>query len=212
MGAGRTEIMQAVFGITKPTSGELYYKGRKVSIKKPSDAVTQKIGMVTEDRLRSGSIYSMSVMKNTTIVSIKKIANKLHLFTRRKEKNFFLKAANDLEVKYSSPDELIGQLSGGNQQKVIFARWLSTKPEVLILDEPTRGIDVGSKAEIYRLIETLASQGMAILLVSSEMLELLALSDRINVVRNGEIVYECTHEEANQETLISYAFGVQEKV
>jgi ABC-type sugar transport system ATPase subunit len=212
MGAGRTEMMQAIFGITKPTSGELYYKGRKVTIKKPSDAVAHKIGMVTEDRLRSGSIYSMSVMKNTTIVSIKKIANKLHLFTRRKEKSFFLKAAKDLEVKYSSHDELIGQLSGGNQQKVIFARWLSTKPEVLILDEPTRGIDVGSKAEIYRLIETLASQGMAILLVSSEMLELLALSDRINVVRNGEIVYECTHEEANQETLISYAFGVQEKV
>lgn len=210
MGSGRTEIMQALFGITKPTSGEVLYNGKKVDIKKPGDAVKLKIGMVTEDRLRTGSIYTMSVMKNTTIVKIKDIVNKLHLFSRNNEKNFFSKVANDLDVKYSSSDDLIGQLSGGNQQKVIFARWLATKPEVLILDEPTRGIDVGSKAEIYRLIATLASQGMAILLVSSEMLELLALSDRINVIRNGEIVYDCTHEEANQETLISYAFGVQE--
>lgn len=210
MGSGRTEIMQALFGITKPTSGEVLYYGKKAEIKKPGDAVKLKIGMVTEDRLRTGSIYTMSVMKNTTIVKIKDIANKLHLFSRMNEKNFFSKVAGDLDVKYSTPDDLIGQLSGGNQQKVIFARWLATKPEVLILDEPTRGIDVGSKAEIYRLIASLASQGMAILLVSSEMLELLALSDRINVIRKGEIVYECSHEEANQETLISYAFGVQE--
>ena len=112
-------------------------------------------------------------------------------------------------MKYSSSNELIGQLSGGNQQKVIFARWLSTQPEVLILDEPTRGIDVGSKAEIYRLISKLAQQGMAILLVSSEMPELLALSDRIHVVREGRIVYSCNHQDATQEKLISYAFGVQ---
>ena len=209
MGAGRTEIMEAIFGITRPGSGEILFKGNKIENKNPADAVANKIGMVTEDRLRTGSIYTLSVMQNTTIGAMKELANKLSLYSHKKEQDFFEKSATDFEVKYSSSNELIGQLSGGNQQKVIFARWLSTQPEVLILDEPTRGIDVGSKAEIYRLISKLAQQGMAILLVSSEMPELLALSDRIHVVREGRIVYSCDHQDATQEELISYAFGVQ---
>jgi len=208
MGAGRTEIMEALFGIRRPTSGEVILNGKRIHIKNPQDAVENGIGMVTEDRLRTGGIYTLSVMQNTSIVALKKLAGKLHFYSHAGEQRFFNNVANDFDVKYSSENELIGQLSGGNQQKVIFARWLSTQPQVLILDEPTRGIDVGSKAEIYKLISRLAEAGMAILLVSSEMPELLALSDRINVVRQGQIVYSCGHQEATQEILISHAFGV----
>lgn len=211
MGAGRTEIMEAVFGMNPADSGEIYYKGEKIENKTPAQAVKHKIGMVTEDRLRTGAIATLSVMKNETLVALNSLANTVQMYSHKTEKEFFERSANEFDVKYSSPNELIGQLSGGNQQKVIFARWLSTKPEVLILDEPTRGIDVGSKNEIYRLISKLAEQGMAILLVSSEMPELLALSDRIHVVREGQIVLSCTQKEATQVKLISYAFGVQEK-
>lgn len=209
MGAGRTEIAEAVFGLSKLDSGEILYKGNKIMNKSPAQAVENKIGMVTEDRLRTGSIATMSVMKNATLVAMKNLDNKAGFFSHKKEKLFFKKAATEFDVKFSSPNELIGQLSGGNQQKVIFARWLSTKPEVLILDEPTRGIDIGSKNEIYGLISKLAEEGMAILLISSEMPELLALSDRIHVVREGQIVHRCDRKEATQEELISYAFGIQ---
>ncbi len=138
------------------------------------------------------------------------MVRELYLY-HKKEEDFFRKSATEFEVKFDSPSDLIGQLSGGNQQKVIFARWLSTHPEILILDEPTRGIDIGSKNEIYRLISMLAEKGMAILLVSSELPELLALSDNIHVVREGKIVYSCERKDATQEKLISYAFGIANK-
>jgi ABC-type sugar transport system ATPase subunit len=212
MGAGRTEIMQAIFGTTRLDSGEVLYQGKAINIKAPGDAVKAGIGMVTEDRLRTGSIYTLSVMQNGTLVPLKKIANKFHLFSNRKERFFFTREAEQFNIKYASTDDKIGQLSGGNQQKVIFARWLSDGPELLILDEPTRGIDVGSKTEIYRLISKLAAQGLAILLVSSEMPELLALSDRIMVVREGHIVFETAGKNTTQEELISHAFGVVDSV
>lgn len=208
MGAGRTEIMEAVFGITQPDSGEILYLGNKIENKNPAEAVANGIGMVTEDRLRTGAIPTLSVMQNMTIVAMKKLDNRLGLYSHRKEQEFFDKNAEEFDVKYGAKTDLIGSLSGGNQQKVIFARWLSTKPKVLILDEPTRGIDVGSKQEIYRLVTRLAEDGMAILLISSEMPELLSLSDRIHVVREGRIVFTCDRGEATQEKLISHAFGV----
>lgn len=211
MGAGRTEIMEAVFGITQPDSGEILYKGAKIENKNPAQAVKHKMGMVTEDRLRTGAIGTLSIKGNTTIVEMKKLANRFGLYSHKKEEDFFRKSATEFEVKFDSPSDLIGQLSGGNQQKVIFARWLSTHPEILILDEPTRGIDIGSKNEIYRLISMLAEKGMAILLVSSELPELLALSDNIHVVREGKIVYSCERKDATQEKLISYAFGIANK-
>lgn len=211
MGAGRTEIMESLFGIRKFTSGQVFLDGREIHINSPKDAVKFGFGMVTEDRLNSGAIYSLSVLQNTTIVEMAKIANRLGIYSHKKEKVFFDEAAKAFEVKYSSADEGIGQLSGGNQQKVIFARWLATKPRILILDEPTRGIDVGSKGEIYKLIAKLAEQGIAILFISSELPELLALSDKIHVIRDGRMVYTCGHEEATQETLIAHAFGVAEK-
>ena len=183
MGAGRTEIMQAIFGTIRPDSGEVLYLGKPAVIRTPEDAVKIGMGMVTEDRLRTGSIYTMSVMQNGTLVTLRKLANKFRFFSRTKERNFFIKETEQFNIKYASMDDKIGQLSGGNQQKVIFARWLSDEPKILILDEPTRGIDVGSKIEIYKLIDSLAAQGLAILLISSEMPELLILSNRILVVR-----------------------------
>ena len=206
MGAGRSEILRAVFGIDKKTDGVILIRGREVKINSPKDAVQNGLGMVTEDRLRLGIIRALSVMANTTIASFDKICFKTGFFSKRREAKVFTGTANKLAVKYGSPDLLINQLSGGNQQKVVIGRWLLNKPEVLFLDEPTRGIDVGSKNEIYKLIDTLASQGMAIVLVSSELPELFSLCDRIAVVAQGKMVFECPREEATQELLMSHAF------
>jgi ABC-type sugar transport system ATPase subunit len=206
MGAGRSEILRAVYGVDKRTDGQIFIKGKSVKINTPKDAVRNGIGMVTEDRLRLGVIYAFSVMHNTTIAYFNKICSRFGFFRKRREIEIFMATANNLSVKYDSPNSLIGQLSGGNQQKVVIGRWLLTKPQVLFLDEPTRGIDVGSKGEIYKLIDTLAARGMAIVLVSSELPELLSLCDRIAVVAQGKIVFECPRKEATQELLMSHAF------
>lgn len=209
VGAGRTEIMRAIFGIDKYTSGTVMLNGKEIHITDPKDAIRHGLGMVTEDRFHTGSIYSLSVMANMTISHFKKICNKLGLFTPTNELKAFNSIADKVSIKYSSPKELMSKLSGGNQQKVIISRWLLTNPKVLILDEPTRGIDVGSKAEIHRLISTLAQQGMAIIMISSELPEILGMCDRIEIVKDGRIVHECMREDATQEVLIQYAFGTQ---
>ena len=211
MGAGRSEILRAIFGVDKRTSGEILINGKKVTINCPSDAVACGMGMVTEDRLRQGAIYTMSVMQNATIAVFHKLCNRIGYNSPKKELKLFKEKANDLSVKYDSPNSRIGVLSGGNQQKVIIERWLLTNPSVLLLDEPTRGIDVGSKAEIYKLINRMSKEGRAVLMVSSEMPELLSLCDRIMVVREGRIVYETARENATQETLMNYAFGLYER-
>lgn len=208
MGAGRTEIMRAVYGLDKAASGEIMVDGKKVQIHSPKAAVELGIGMVTEDRLRSGGIFTMSVMANATLPSLKKLTGRTQTFSLKKEKELFRQEASKVDIKYTSEDELIGNLSGGNQQKTIFARWLMTGPRILILDEPTRGIDVGTKSEIYSLIDKLAKQGMAILLVSSEMPELFAVCDRIMVVRQGRIVLEGESSTLSQEILMKHAFGI----
>jgi ABC-type sugar transport system ATPase subunit len=206
MGAGRSEILRAVFGIDKKTSGQVLINGKEVNIRRPKDAVKNGIGMVTEDRLRLGVIRALSVMANTTIASFDQICHKTGFFSKKREAKVFTSQANKLSVKYDSPDTLIHQLSGGNQQKIVIGRWLLNKPQVLFLDEPTRGIDVGSKNEIYKLIDILAAQGMAIVLVSSELPELFSLCDRIAVVAQGKLVFECPRKEASQELLMSHAF------
>lgn len=211
VGSGRTEIMRAVFGIDPHTSGQILLNGREVSINSPKDAVSCGLGMVTEDRLRMGAIHRLSVLANTTIASFDRICNRAGFFRPARERQEFLSVAGKVAVKYASPKEPISQLSGGNQQKVIISRWLLTNPKVLILDEPTRGIDVGSKSEIHRLISMLAQNGMAIVMISSEMPEILGMSDRIMVVREGRIVFECPRKDATQEELISHAFGTTDK-
>jgi ABC-type sugar transport system ATPase subunit len=208
MGAGRTEIMRAIFGIDKYTSGEIYINKKKVVIKSPGEAIKLGMGMLTEDRLRLGAIYTMSIIANTTLASFKRICNKFGFFRQTDEIRLFSEESDSLSIKYSSPYDPIGQLSGGNQQKVLVGRWLLTKPQILILDEPTRGIDIGAKMEIYSLINDLTQKGIAVILVSSELPEILAMSDRIIVIRNGNIVFECSGKEADQVTLVTHAFGL----
>jgi ABC-type sugar transport system ATPase subunit len=207
MGAGRTEIMRAIFGIDRYSSGSIYIDGKEVKIKSPEESIRLGMGMLTEDRLRLGAIYTMSIIANTTIASFRRICGKIGFFRQAKEISVFKEESNTLSIKYSSPFDLIGQLSGGNQQKVLVGRWLLTRPKILILDEPTRGIDIGTKMEIYSLINGMAKKGIAIILVSSELPEILAMSDRVMVVRGGRIVFECPVEQTDQVVLVSHAFG-----
>ena len=207
VGAGRSEIARAIFGADPKDSGEIYIDGKKISIHNTRDALRAGISMLTEDRMRTGSIYTMSVKGNTTIAAFDKFCNKLGLIDKNKENSAFEESRGTMEVKCASENQLISELSGGNQQKVLIGRWLMTHPKVLIVDEPTRGIDVGSKSEIHRVISRLASEGMAVVMISSEMAEILGMSDRILVVRHGQIVHECDRKDATQEKLITYAFG-----
>jgi ABC-type sugar transport system ATPase subunit len=208
MGAGRSEIVRAVYGIDKHTGGKIRLRGKEITVNQPKDSVVKGIGMVTEDRLRMGCFFNFSVMNNVTIAVFRRICNWFGISSKKREKRRFDTAIDRLRIKYDSPQTKIGLLSGGNQQKAIIARWLATESSVLILDEPTRGIDVGSKTEIYDLIGELARSGVAIILISSELPEILALCDRINVVKDGQIVFTCGRNEANQELLVKYAFGI----
>lgn len=207
-GAGRSEVASCIFGIDQPDSGEVYLDGKKVSIASPSAAVELGIGMVTEDRLRRGIVAQMSVKDNMTIARLGKFCSRFLGSIRRKEEEA---ACDDMiktmQVKVSDRNQRIDSLSGGNQQKVIIGRWVMTAPRILILDEPTRGIDVGSKSEIHRLMSSFVEQGMSIILISSEMPELLGMADRIVVMREGNAVYTCDREEATQETLGKYVLG-----
>jgi ABC-type sugar transport system ATPase subunit len=206
VGAGRTEIMRAVFGIDLPDSGEIFVEGRKARIRSPRDAIRLGIAMVTEDR-HSGLIPILSVQQNITLASFKAYCGALGFILAAKENLAAREKASQLAVKAASLKQVIASLSGGNQQKAIVAKWLLTNPRVLILDEPTRGIDVGSKSEIHRLISRLARQGMAVILISSEMPEILGISDRIIAVRNGALAGEFRRGSVTQEDLARSLFG-----
>ena len=207
VGAGRTEIMQALFGIDPHEGGKVFLRGQDEHNTNATAAIRNKFALVTEDRLRRGAIHLLSVQSNATIAYLRTVTH--HGFIDKKQEH---KDAEDvvrtLAVKTPSLGTEMALLSGGNQQKVIFGKWLLTQPEVLILDEPTRGIDVGAKAEIYRLIGDLASQGKAIIMVSSELPELMGISDRICVVKGGQIVAEYQRAEFDQEKIMMSAFGV----
>ncbi len=207
MGAGRTEIMRAIFAIDKHQSGEIYMEGKKVNFKIPKDAVKAGIGMVTEDRLRAGCIHKLSVRYNMTSACLRKYSR--FFIKPKKEKEDCATQIKNMNIALHSTEQLISTLSGGNQQKCIIGKWLMTSPKVLILDEPTRGIDVGAKAEIHKLLCKLAQQGIAIILISSEMAEVVGMSDRLFVVHDGELVYECDRANfPSQEVLMAHAFGV----
>lgn len=207
VGAGRTEIMRTIFGIDKLESGEIFVQGKKVRIGSPKDAIANGIAMVTEDRHASGIIAGLSLKCNISLAYLSTICNRLTFINQKREEQDAGEMAQRLAVHAASLNQVIGSLSGGNQQKAIVARWLLSKPKVLILDEPTRGIDVGSKSEIHRLISHLAAEGMAVIMISSELPEILGMSDRIIVVRDGRLVGEFQRGDADQETLIQRAFG-----
>ena len=206
VGAGRSEVMRAVFGIDPRESGEIYVHGQKVEIATTVDALRAGLGFVPEDRKEQGLILKMTVRQNTSIAALGSVAN--GWFIDRKAEN----ALSDeyvakLRVKTPSNEQKVLNLSGGNQQKVVIAKWMATHPKVLILDEPTRGIDVGAKKEIHALMSELAKQGVAIIMISSELPEVLGMSDRIYVMHDGRIKGEIDRANASQEAIMKMAIS-----
>ena len=205
VGAGRSEVMRAVFGIDPKETGEVYIKGKKTDIKTPRDAMLQGMGFVPEDRKLQGLVLGMSVGRNTTLAALKSVANKAGFINHKQEKEMADKFVKALEVKTPSNEQLVKNLSGGNQQKVVIAKWLANNPDILILDEPTRGIDVGAKKEIHQLMSDLANQGVAIIMISSELPEVLGMSDRVVVMHEGRIKGELDRADADQVSIMKMA-------
>lgn len=207
MGAGRSELLTAVFGAWKgKTSGKIFVEGKEVAIDSPRDAISQGIGFVTEDRKRYGLILDQTIVDNSTLAGLAQISGAF-ITNRSKELTATTEAMEKLNVKANSPLTVTGTLSGGNQQKVVLGKWLLTSPKVLFLDEPTRGIDVGAKQEIYSEINRLAEEDLAIVMVSSELPEVLGLSDRVLVIYEGKLLGEFTKDAATPENVMSAATG-----
>jgi inositol transport system ATP-binding protein len=203
MGAGRTEIARAIFGLDQPDTGEIWLNGNQLTIKSPKKAMQNGIGYVSEDRKAEGFIPELSIKQNMSLGNLKAFS-KGWFVNSTTEANATSKLANDLKIK-SAQSQQLKNLSGGNQQKVVIGKMLLANPKVIILDEPTRGIDIGAKYEIYKLINELKTKGIAILLISSEMPELLGLSDRIVVINKGKQTVILTKKEATQEKIMHYA-------
>jgi ribose transport system ATP-binding protein len=205
MGAGRTEVARAVFGADPVDSGEIVVKGVKAAIRRPSDAVARGIGYLSEDRKRFGLATGMDVESNIVMSNLSKFLS-LNFFLRRTQirraASHFIKL---LAIRTPSPAQQVRLLSGGNQQKIVIAKWLERDCDVLFFDEPTRGIDVGAKSEIYKLLRSLAGQGKAIVMISSELPEILRMSDRIVVMCEGRITGELSAKEATQERIMHLA-------
>lgn len=206
MGAGRTELAKALFGVTKIDSGIISVAGSEVRIRKPIDAITAGLALVTEDRKDEGLLLEMSVRDNLSMPNLTAVSTSGFL-SAGKEKELSETMIQKLHVKTSSAAQAVGSLSGGNQQKVVIGKWLATNPQVFILDEPTRGVDIGAKKEIYDLMNQLASQGVAIVMISSELPEVLGMSDRILVMHEGKLSGHFTREEATQENIMMCATG-----
>jgi len=206
VGSGRTEVMRALFGIDRRTGGDVKIGGRPIHVAQPADAIKHGLALVPENRKEQGGVMIQSVMYNLTMGVLDKIIRGARV-NRKLQEEIYRDYAERLSIKAASPDQLIGTLSGGNQQKVIIARWLATEPSILILDEPTRGIDVGAKKEIYELISRMAEQGMAIILVSSELPEVINLCSRVVTMHEGTVVAELSSDDINQETIITHATG-----
>ena len=210
VGAGRTETVRAVFGLDAKTSGKIFIDGKECEIRNPKDAIRAGIGFVTEDRKGEGLILKLGVGENVTLAALDSFRSGIHL-NLGKEKNTVSEYVSRLNIKTPSIFQKVENLSGGNQQKVVLAKWLLSKCRVLILDEPTRGIDVGAKIEVYNLINELAKEGKAILVITSEIPELLGICDRVVVMARGRVSGTLTREEANQEAIMTLAVGAEER-
>lgn len=204
VGAGRSETMKAVFGLSSRMSGEVYVEGQKVNIKSPVDALKYGIALVPESRKEEGLYKVQSVRFNSTIEVLAQFISKL-MVNRQREEEITQKYIDMMSTKTPSQEQVIGNLSGGNQQKVMIGRWLATDPKILILDEPTRGVDVGAKAEIYTIMNELVKQGMSIIMISSELPEIINMSDRIYVMNSGRVTGCLSHEEVTQEKIMQLA-------
>ncbi|SDE10531.1 inositol transport system ATP-binding protein [Paenibacillus sp. UNCCL117] len=206
MGAGRSEVMRAIFGIDRLDSGEVKLAGRPVKIRHPADAIRSGIAMVTEDRKEQGLVLCRSIRENMTLARMP-FSGGSPFISGSGEAGSVDEMTGKIRIKMRDMEQTVQNLSGGNQQKVVIAKWLMTKPKLLILDEPTRGIDVGAKAEIYKLMSSLAKEGLAIIMVSSELPEVLGMSDRILVMWQGRIKGEFQRDEATQEQILTCAIG-----
>jgi rhamnose transport system ATP-binding protein len=206
VGAGRTELARVLFGLTPADEGQILLKGQPVRVTSPSKAVELGIAYVPEDRRRHGVILEMPVDANATLAILRKIAS-AGLIRFGREREIATTFVKRLGVKTPSISAPVGNLSGGNQQKVALARWLAAEPAVIILDEPTQGVDVGAKSEIHRLMGELAKNGLAIIMISSELPEILGMSDRIAVMHGGIVVGELTRAQATQEKVLEMALG-----
>ncbi|MEO0403043.1 MAG: sugar ABC transporter ATP-binding protein [Pseudomonadota bacterium] len=207
VGAGRSEFMQALFGITRPSAGTVEIDGTPVEIKSPADAVGNGIVYVPEDRGKQGAILDLPIFQNVTLPSLGRISSTG--FLKLAEEFKLARAYTErLDLRAASLDTPVGNLSGGNQQKVVIAKWLATQPKVIILDEPTKGVDIGSKAAVHEFMAELAAQGLAVIMVSSEIPEVLGMSDRVIVMREGRIAAELTQSDLQPETLVRHAAGI----
>ncbi|MBV8967991.1 MAG: sugar ABC transporter ATP-binding protein, partial [Verrucomicrobia bacterium] len=207
MGAGRTELMQSVFGVTRATTGTIKVDGKAVAIRSPADAIRAGMALLTEDRKLTGLYLNASVRENMFIANINRYLLGPFIHFGKIEKDCE-KMRGVMRIKTPSLLEIVKNLSGGNQQKVLISRWLLTEPDLLILDEPTRGIDVGAKSEVYRLMTELVRSGKAIIMISSELPEILGMSDRIMVMHEGDKVGELLRNEATQEKILQMATGM----
>ncbi len=206
MGAGRTELARALIGADPIISGEVYINGEKISIKSPEDAVKNRIGYLPEDRKAHGLVLGLSVDKNITLGGLKQIKQN-GILNLKREKEISAELVESLQVKTPNLSQKVKFLSGGNQQKVVTAKWLFTETDILIFDEPTRGIDVGAKVEIYKIMCELVKQGKAIILISSELPEVLGMGDRVLVMGDGEIKAQLCREHATQDKILEFAIG-----
>jgi rhamnose transport system ATP-binding protein len=206
VGSGRTELAGTIFGLTPADSGELLVGGTTARVDSPADAIEHGIGYVPEDRRHHGVVPEMAISENTSLASLNQVAHR-GLIDRPAERSRARQYVEQLQIKTPSVAQRVESLSGGNQQKVALAKWLATRPSILILDEPTQGVDVGAKAEIHALMQQMAGQGLAILMISSELPEILGMSDRVAVMRNGTIAGVLAREEATQERVMAMALG-----
>jgi ABC-type sugar transport system ATPase subunit len=202
VGAGRTELARAIFGADPIQSGRMVVDGREVRVRSPIDAIRAGIGLVPEDRKQQALFLSLAIRNNLSAACMDRLVGTLGLLRRRDEDALVDTFKRKLGIRMASPDQAVGNLSGGNQQKVVLARWLALQPKVLMVDEPTRGIDVAAKAEVHALLYELAGAGIAVLAISSELPEILTISDRIVTMREGRVTGEMSRAEASEERLM----------
>jgi ribose transport system ATP-binding protein len=207
VGAGRTELLQSLFGVTPALSGEILIDGEPVDVRSPMDAIAAGVALVPEDRKLQGLILEMTVQENVGLAGLRRNRLPAGFLNRERERRDAAEMIDKLRIRTPSASQTVQLLSGGNQQKTVLAKWLLLEPRVLLLDEPTRGVDVGAKEEIYRLMEQIAAQGAAILFVSSELQEVLALSDHVLVMHDGRIAAELPRDELSEETVMAAATG-----
>jgi ABC-type sugar transport system ATPase subunit len=209
VGAGRSDVAETIFGARQATDGRIFVRGREVTITTPSDAIRLEIGLVPEDRKRQGLVLSESGRRNTSLPLLKRLS-RLTWLRQGEEREIVREHFRILRVRTPDIDSPVAGLSGGNQQKIVLARWLAARAKILILDEPTRGVDVGAKAEIHALILELAANGAAVLVISSELPELLSVSSRILVLRAGRLVGEVPAANATQDGLLRLMAGIEQ--